>query len=223
MGADCVLGTVCLCLSEQELSQMSPITRCILGETVYRTKPEKSHRNTRAGGGNVLIKREVYDAVGNYDKSLVMGGEDGELFARVLGAGFEVWHAPRAVVRQVTPPYRLKEDYLIWTSLRYAENFAYVDYKKWGLGGTILACIARIGQALLVNLPILFCAYLSGDDAEVLGRKCLLWRAVGYTRKTLFLIAPHLFQQERFFAGLEFRKKQEIFPKDSSSIEKGTP
>lgn len=73
------------------------------------------------------------------------------------------------------------------------------------------AFFARIGQALLVNLPLLFWAYIVGNEGEILGSKCLLWWYVGYKLHTLFLLAPRAFTQERFFARLEFRKERTSF------------
>ncbi len=52
---------------------------------------------------------------------------------------------------------------------------------------------------LLVNLPILFWAYLLGKDEEILSRKCLLSRALGYTREALYLFATWLVPAETFF------------------------
>ena len=213
-GAPCVGGCRLLHLSEQELSGLSPICRAILGEVFYGDEPMKCGRKTYTSTGNVIINPSIFDAVGYFDESLSQGGEDTDFFRRVRSAGLEAWYTPRAVVHHLIPSYRLKRDYLIWNSLRYGDNFAYRDYKEWGRMKTIMLCVARIGQALLVNLPLLFWAYLLGDDAEVLGRKCLLWVAVGYIRETLFLVAPRLFPQGRFFSKLEFRKERSVFGKD---------
>jgi hypothetical protein len=75
--------------------------------------------------------------------------------------------------------------------------------KHRGWGKSTLVCLARIGQALFVNLPLYAWAYLSGDRPETLGRTSLLWRAVGYVREYVFLLAPNIFPQKSFFAPLE--------------------
>jgi hypothetical protein len=151
--------------------------------------------------------------VGQFDESLTRGGEDIELAQRMRAAFLSAWYTPAAVVQHITPDYRLKEKYLIWVSQRAGDGFAYRDYLEWGITKTTLACIARIGQALLVNMPLLLWAYLIANHAEILGRKCLLWRAVAYTRKTLFLITPIIFRQDRYFTRLEFRKERQMFSK----------
>lgn len=224
-GADVVDGPRDLVLSQEQLSRLSPVCRRILGEI---TAPLECAKR-RIGDlrtpctGNVLINRRVFGLVGGFDESLIQGGEDWDFFRRVKDAGFEIPYASKALVRHLIPSERLTEGFFKWNSLRCGINFAYRDYKEWGLTKTFFACIARIGQALLVNLPRLLWAHLLGDNAEALGRKCLLWRCMGYARKTLFLIAPHLFPQENFFARLNFRKEGEVFTKDSDFTENGSP
>ena len=156
----------------------------------------------------------IFDICGRFDEDRKWGGEDLEFFQRVRLSGIESWYIPTAVVHHMIPPYRLKEKYLFWKSLWEGAVFAYSNYKEWGIVKTTLACIARMGQALFVNLPCLFWSYLVNDHAEILGRKCLLWRAVSYMRCTLDLLAPQLFPQERFFSGLEFRRERGMFLQD---------
>jgi len=107
-------------------------------------------------------------------------------------------------------PQRITPDHFKWYSLQFGSSFAYIDWKHLGRWKTVLSCLARIGQALVVNLPLLFLACLSGNQPEIMDRKALLWRAVGYSRRILFLIAPRVFSQVRFFNRLEFRKEREI-------------
>ena len=130
----------------------------------------------------MLIKRSVIDSIGWFDRSMVRGGSDHDLARRVWQQGFKVWSASKAVVHHLIAPYRLSVEYFRWVSFRVGENFASIDNKQWGRGKTLLACVARIGQALLVNMPLLVWAYLSNDRTEFLGRKCLIWRAIAYTR-----------------------------------------
>lgn len=210
-GAPCIGGSSLLCLPKADCLRLSPVCRALLGELKYGDQPKKSGHKSDFGTGNILIRRDLFQAVGVFDEATTRGGEDIEFMARLRKAGFEAWYAPRAVVHHLIPPYRLKEDYLLWLSLRVGDNFAYRDYRERGLAKTGLACVARIGQLLLVNLPLLAWAYLMRDLAEVLGRRCLLWRALAYTRRALNLLAPGLFPQDHFFARLEFRKERATF------------
>lgn len=219
-GANCTGGPCLLRLKEQELNRLIPTLRAIYGYGNKGNKKRRCNRNTVPGTGNALVKRTVFDIVGNFDITMEYSGEDTDFFQRVLRAGFEIWFTPKAKIYHIVPSYRLKDDYFLWTLSRLGCNLARNDYIERGLTCLFLLCIARIGQALLINLPLMCWGYLKRYDGEILSRKCLLWKAVGYTRKTLFLIAPRLFQQKRFFTGLEFRKEQEIFPKDYKFTEK---
>lgn len=210
---DCVGGSRRLYLNEGELSQISNTCRLILGEIDFGNKPIKCRRKQYPGTGNVLLKKTVFDVVGCFDESLNLGGEDYDFFQRVWKAGFESWYSPSAIVNHITPAYRLKENYLLWTSLRNGENFASTDFKIAGKIKTLLLCAARIGQALLVHIPLLTIAILSFNSAEKLGRRCLIARAIAYTRKTLYLFYPNIFSQKCFFSHLEFRRERSIFLK----------
>jgi glycosyltransferase involved in cell wall biosynthesis len=213
-GRQVIGGAVRLCLSDDEVSQMSPVCRLMLGESLGRTKVEKCSRKFSPGCLNLLVKATVFDAVGRFDESLTRGGEDTEFGIRIRRAGIEAWFTPRAVVGHHIPAYRLKENYLFWSSLRCGGCFAYRDYREWGLAKTELACLARIAQAFLINIPRLVWACLWNDKAEIVGRKCRLLQALGYVRQLLFFLS---FTQERYFAGLTFRNERSIFAANSDS------
>jgi glycosyltransferase involved in cell wall biosynthesis len=210
-GASCVGGSRLLRLPPADSPRLSTICRALLGEMNLGDRPDKCGRKLAPCTGNTLVRREVFRAVGSFDEATARGGEDIEFMARLRKAGFEAWYAPRAVVHHLIPPYRLKEEYFHWVSLRVGDNFAYRDYTEWGLAWTVMACAARLGQLALVNAPLLAWAYLVDDGAEVLGRRCLIWRALAYARRTINLLAPGLFPQEHFFARLEFRKERVAF------------
>ena len=212
LGVYCIGGAVPLLLPET-YPGLSPICRPMLGERMLSNQVIKCPRNYFPTTSNVLLEKRVFEKAGILDGSLTRGGEDIELGSRIRRAGFEGWFAPQAVVHHIIPPYRLEDGYLLWTALRSGDNFAYRDYKEWGLGKTLITCVARIGQGLLINAPLLIWSYFTRNRAEVLGRKCLLWRAVGYVRQTLFLLAPRLFSQEDHFARLEFRRERVTFVK----------
>lgn len=206
--ANCTGGPYFLRLKEQELNRLTPTLRAILGDYQHGNKKRRCNRNTVPATGNALVKKPVFDIVGNFDTTMTQGGSDNDFFRRVLRAGFEIWFTPKAKIYHIVPSYRLKDGYFLRTSNSHGCNLAKIDYKEKGLTCLFLLCIARIGQALLINLPLMCWGYLKRYNEEILSRKCLLWQAVGYTRKTLFLIAPRVFTQERFFARLEFREKR---------------
>ena len=209
----CVGGPRFLKLPQDRLAALSPVCRGILGEVDHGPEPKKCGRKSLPNTGNALTHRKVFEAVGYFDESRAWGGEDPEFFWRAVQAGFEAWYTPRAVVYHLIEPYRLSEEYFLWSSLRVGKSFAQRDHKQLGAGKTILLAIGRIGQAVLVNGPLFLYAFLRGDQAEKLGRKCLLWRMAGYVRHTLYIISPVLFRQKKFFERLEFRRKRATFRK----------
>ncbi|MFZ5518908.1 MAG: glycosyltransferase family 2 protein [Candidatus Zhuqueibacterota bacterium] len=210
-GACCVGGIRLLNLSRGEVSRLSPITRRILGEIHHGDAARKSRRKEFPAAGNMLIRRSVFNIVGNFDDSLVKGGEDIEFARQVRLAGLDAWYTPKSIVYHETPLYRTKSDYLYWTSLRNGDNFAYRDYLEWGLPRTVLANALRWGQVAFINLPLFLWAWFQNNEKEQIGRKCLLLRARAYSYQTLHLLSPKLFRFKKFFEQLEFRKERETF------------
>ncbi len=107
------------------------------------------------GSGNVLLHRIIFDVVGVFDEAFNNYGEDWDFFMRVRTAGFGAWYTPRAIVKHIIPSNRLSEQCFKSISIRIGGIFAGVDCKQWGLVTTVLGCIARVGQALFINLPLL--------------------------------------------------------------------
>jgi hypothetical protein len=151
------------------------------------------------------------------------GGSDIELTARFRRAGLEAWFTPKAIVHHRVPAYRLKKSYLFWSSLRNGNNFAYRDFREWGLARTMIACSARMAQATFINFPLMLLAYGLGNRAEVIGRQCLLLRAWGYLRQSLCLVSPRHFSQEAFFSHFTFRRERNVFARSSEFTEWRNP
>jgi len=220
IGAQCVGGRRELALPEEIISGLGPVCRGLLGEALPKGEERECTYRCHPGGGHMLIKRTLFNGVGEFDETLLTGGCDRELVFRAYDAGYKMGRTPKAVVQHMISPHRITPDHIKWYSLQFGSSFAQIDWKRWGGLKTVQACLARIGQALLVNLPLLFWAFVRGNQPEILDRKALLWRAEGYIRRTLFLLAPGVFSQERFLGRLEFRKERETFKKDSTSAAK---
>ena len=220
-GADCVGGTRLLDLPEEELSRLGPVSREILGEYVWQEESCVYRGKKHPATGSILVNRSVFDSLGLFDTSLLGGGEDYDLVNRMCTAGYDIWSAPNAVVRHLIPRYRLELAFFRWSSLRRGATHALINHKQFGRGKTLFLCIARIGQALLINVPFLLLAYLRRDRVEAIDRKCLLWQAAGYTRRTVHLLAPEMFPQEGFFSRIEFRKERFSIAEFQGSLRKG--
>jgi len=206
IGTYCVGGALILDLKQEQLSRLGIVCKRILGEGACYEKPVKCQGKDIPGTGNILISKKIFDSIGLFDTSMFYGGEDSDLIVRARKAGFEIWTSPTAIVHHIIPSYRLEYDYFRWVSFRHGSQYAYIDFKCFGSGKILLLCIARIGQAILVNIPCLLFAYLKNDKTNIFDRKCLLWRASGYIRHCLFLVAPNLFPQEHFFCQLKFQR-----------------
>jgi glycosyltransferase involved in cell wall biosynthesis len=210
IGAGCVGGTIKLELPQERLMCLGPVCRGMLGEQI-NNEPKRCQGRHLPSGGNMLVDRKVFEKIGYFDNTLSDGGCDSDFIIRARIANFSIWFAPDAIIYHKVPTYRLKLDYFRHVSISWGSYFAQIERKNFGFGKLLLFCIARIGQAILVNVPCLLFFYLKCDKAKILDRKCLLWRALGYCRRCLFFISPKIFYQKRFFEELGFRRRREYF------------
>ena len=69
------------------------------------------------GGGNMAMRRSVFDKIGRFDTSLgrtgkqLIGGEESDLFERIEAAGMACYYVPRAVMYHIIPESKLQPDY----------------------------------------------------------------------------------------------------------------
>jgi GT2 family glycosyltransferase len=207
---DMVGGPVLLDLPEEILAGIGPVCRDLYGESPEVRNPELFRKNPPLpSGGNRLIRRRVFERVGTFDEKMLTGGCDRDFLLRAIAAGVSTGWAPGAAGTHLIPPERISYRHIKWYSLQWGCSFAYIDWKRFGAAKTVFSCIGRIGQALLMNLPLMLMACTTKNQSETLDRQALLWRAVGYTRKTLNLVAPGIFRQEKFFSRVEFRRARD--------------
>ena len=200
-------GPVHLDLKPQQLQCLGPLCRQLLRETKLYSRIRPYAKRHLPGTGNALVARSVFETIGAFDESLPSGGSDLDFFTRAREQGYALVYSPRAVIRHRVAADRLSAEYFRWDALSGgAEHAVYFDYQKRGTAALLALCLARIALALLVHLPLLFVAWLRCDPGGVLGRRARLWRIEGYLRKTLALLAPRLFPQQRFFESLKFRR-----------------
>lgn len=210
-GAPIVGGQVHLDLPREELSRLGSICRRELRENKFYKDVHRYEGKDLPGSGNVLVARTVFDSIGLFDSLFLTWASDSDFFLRARAAGFDMWYTPKAVIRHRIPLSRLKPENWRLNALMNGETLAYLSYKHKGGNKMLLLGILRIGQALFINLPLLFYGWIRRNQGEVLGRKCLLWRAEGYILRMFSLLVPNLFPQHRFFALLDLgpRKREE--------------
>ena len=69
------------------------------------------------GGGNTALRRTVFEACGVFDPQFgrvgtrLTGGEENELFERIMQQGHRLWYVPKAVMHHVIPAAKLTESY----------------------------------------------------------------------------------------------------------------
>jgi glycosyltransferase involved in cell wall biosynthesis len=197
-GSRCVGGAVRLLLPAGCHRQLAQRCRAVLGESADWDSPRPYTETTYPGTGNLMLHRTVFDETGLYDESCNLRGEDSDLYRRICRAGIEAWFTPAAIVDHVIPPSRLQADYFRDTSLQDGWSCARRDYQDQGRPGTAVRMVARAVQASACHWPRLAWAGLRRRPEEVLGAKCLLWRAKGYVASALPLIFPRLFTGPAF-------------------------
>jgi glycosyltransferase involved in cell wall biosynthesis len=198
-------GAVHLHLTEEQSRRLGGICRGALRELKPYRDLQAYSGKLMPGCGNAIVAREVFDRIGTFDTTLVNGGSDTDFFLRARRGGYMPWYTPKAVILHRVPPSRLSVEYFRWDALQGGDNIATHDFRRCGRARMVPLGIARAGQAALVHLPLLILGWIRRDPGAVLGRRTRLWRAEGYLRKTLALLAPRVFPQHRFFKSLEFR------------------
>jgi glycosyltransferase involved in cell wall biosynthesis len=210
-GAPIIGGAVRLDLPQATLDRLNSfVRRSSLREADYYPTVQPYTGKRLPGAGNALVARRVFTTVGMFDASKTNGGSDSDFFLRSKNAGLALYYTPHAAVRHRVAPNRLTAEYFRWDAQQGCDTIAGLDFKFKGRLMLVLLCLARIAQALLVVVPRLAWAWWLKDSAELLGQKVRLWRIEGYVRRTLTLLAPRWFPQERYFTRLTFRQGRTI-------------
>lgn len=208
--ADCVGGTVLLDLPDSSNLKLSMFCRGLLAEKIFGDKSRSYSIKARYVGletNNVLVRRKLFERIGVFDASFLMGGEDVDFFWRARKHGAEAWYAPKAVVHHIIPEHRLRDEYFTYVSLRNGVGGARILYKHRGR----LRCLPGLVRRILRNFAryvwLLLTSLILGNKHQQLERNCRLSITVGYIRGSLFFFAPRLFKQRKFFESLNFRSQ----------------
>ena len=92
------------------------------------------------GGGNMAMRRRVFDSIGMFNTSLgrtgkhLLGGEESNLFERIVKHEYRVYYAPRAVMYHIIPKEKLSRDYFV----RLATNTGISQRTRAELNHTML-------------------------------------------------------------------------------------
>jgi glycosyltransferase involved in cell wall biosynthesis len=211
-GAPVVGGRVIPDLPGDELLELGGFCRKVLRENDFYATEHVYEGKKLPGTCNVLAARRVFDYIGLFDVDSIglFGGADPDLFMRARAAGMALVYTPNAVVRHRIPHSRLAACHLKYDSLQIGIVLAYLDHSHEGRWKMLFFLVARIGQAILINLPMLCIAVMRRNTKDLRDRRYQLWQAIGYTRKALSFISSRLFAQEDFFARLNFREGRKM-------------
>lgn len=179
-GTDIIGGPVLL-----ELPPSAPIVprgtvRKLLGENPGMARPRNS-RNllylrpvmNLPGGGNVLIRRRVFEQTGGFDPARIRG-EDMDMFRRALRAGYRIDRAPGAIVHHMLEPHRLSPEHLWMLASNAGEDLARSDAEERGRLPVVATAMLRVLHALLITLPRFAVARMRGDHDDLAVRRCSL-------------------------------------------------
>ena len=208
-GAQVLGGSVLLKLSEETLQGLGPETRASLRERAasrFGDRVAPFRRGAMPGTDNLLMSRVVLDEVGGFDESMTMGGADLDLMIRARNAGFESWYVPSAVVWHRIPADRLTAEFLRRDSYQSGVVLALLKRRYHGWLRVFVEMFARIGQTLLVTLPILICAAVLQDHARVLDRKLKLWRTIAFVKYAMMMAFPGIIVRQSFLEDVAFRR-----------------
>ncbi len=206
--AACVGGALILKMPEGvERESFGPRTRGVLGEHGVGVEPQPyADSNHLPATNNALLQREVFAAAGPFDVRFTEGGEDKDLFRRVQAAGHALWFEPAAYAEHITPPTRLAESNLRWTSLRLGASDIRVRLAAHGVLGAVKLAAVRVAVLLLRDLPSLLLAKLKHSERDRLEALCSRWYTEGVLRAFPELVSPE-HSRQTFLRSLDFRQR----------------
>jgi len=205
----CIGGVNRLRLSEGHAArQLASSVQSLMGATPRLNNEVPYTRRDAPGAGNLLVHRSVFEEIGTFDETLAAAGEDLDLYRRMWSRGIRAWCTPKAVTYHVVPAYRLESAYLRWKCHRNGGHLARRDLCDRGLLRMAINAALRMCQAAIVHLPTATWAGLTNNAEQLLGAKCLLWKAWGYVRYAAHYAVPRVFPQRRFLDWMDFRSER---------------
>jgi glycosyltransferase involved in cell wall biosynthesis len=109
------------------------------------------------GGGNMAMRREVFERIGVFDTTLgrtgkrLLGGEESDLFERMAREDMACYYVPRAVMYHIIPAEKLTAEYFD----RLAYNVGLSQRRRAEIHNRIVALY--IGEALKWCATLLLC------------------------------------------------------------------
>lgn len=116
-------------------------------------------RGTHPGGGNMAVRRMIFDKLGCFDTELgrsgdkLIGGEECDFFERMAKVGFPIYYVPRAMVYHRIGDEKLTEEYTsrLFYEVGVSQRIR-AQRKKNGLFKAYVSEIGKWGATLLLCL-----------------------------------------------------------------------
>lgn len=189
-GVKAVGGNVHLLLTSGESRDLKPLVRMLLGESRWSNTPRQYAGKVNPGCGNMMVHRSIFEEVGVFDESISGRGEDTDLYRRIVARGHAFWYVPSAIVHHLTPPERLKREYLFKLATHIGEQVARNERSDYSWTTFLLRVCAKRGRRDLVYLPAKWLAMWRGDHEMTLDRECQLKIEDSYLAKAKNLLWP---------------------------------
>ena len=206
--ADVVGGPLTLHLPEPfQVGDYGPRARRLLGYS----EPAGGVRAYAQGRGpatnNALMRAELVRSLGGFDAQFTEGGEDADLFQRVVQAGGTIVYQPAAVMIHMLTERRLTKDGLRWAANRVGAGEARVRWHTGGRAALILHSLVRISVLLVRDLPQLAVHQARGDSRATTDVLCSLWYTAGLLRAAPALVRGGTPQTSAFLRQMDFRSR----------------
>jgi glycosyltransferase involved in cell wall biosynthesis len=167
-------GAVELLFPQACTRRLDPTVRMLLGEAKHGEQPLPYGGRLTPGCGNLMIERTVFDEVGVFLRTVSGRGEDTDLFSRIERAGISGWYFPSAIVQHITPPERLKTEYLLSLARRMGEGIALRQAQTMGRCRFAALWLAKAARLGLSQAPWAAVSRCCGHHEAWVGRRCLV-------------------------------------------------
>lgn len=140
----------------------------INGKYFDRPRHQNGSHIDFARTGNVLVRMELFEIIGNFDERFALsGGEDTHFFMRVCRAGYKIVWADDAVVREWIPASRINIRWILQRGYRLANTTTICELDFTPLPITKLIYMYRGVGRVILGLLLLPVSLVKGRNAFV--------------------------------------------------------
>lgn len=199
-------GPVHLDLDSETIEELSPACRSTLREMLPYQDDCQYEEDVIPGTGNLFVARVLFDRIGLFAPDIREGGSDWKLVNDAREAGYVPWYSSKAGIRHRVEGNRLLPAYFRWDACSGGASQADNDVKQSGTATLLIRCALRAFRST-VWIPALVWSALRPPFYGSSQAAMILWRTEGYLRRSLTILLPRMFPQERFHTWIDFRTR----------------